>query len=90
MAPSPFVPEEVETGAEQRGQWWTWLCCSSRLVLLGFLAVGAFYLLTQHTAHVYGALPFLLFALCPLMHPFMHGGHGEHAGHGGPGDGAKP
>ena len=71
--------------AEQRGQWWSWLCCRSRLVLVSFLAVGAFYLLTEHTAHIYGALPLLLFALCPLMHLFMHGGHGGHAGHGEPG-----
>jgi hypothetical protein len=76
--------------AEQRGQKWSWLCCRSRLVLVGFLAVGAFYLLTEHTAHVYGVLPFLLLALCPLMHLFMHGGHGGHAGHGEPGGGEKP
>jgi hypothetical protein len=25
-------------------------------------------------------LPFLLFALCPLMHVFMHGGHDGHGG----------
>jgi hypothetical protein len=54
-------------------------------VLLGFLAVAAFFLITEHTAHVFGVLPFLLLALCPLMHLFMHGGgHGGHAG--GPGD----
>jgi hypothetical protein len=76
--------------AQQRGQWWSWLWCRSRLVLLGFLAVGAFYLLTEHTAHVYGALPLLLFALCPLMDLFMHGGHGGHTGHGEPGEGERP
>ena len=57
-----------------------WLHSRSGLVLLGFLAIAAFYLLTEHTAHVFGALPFLLFALCPLMHLFMHGGHGGHGG----------
>jgi hypothetical protein len=40
------------------------------IVLLGFLAVAGFYLLTEHTAHVLGALPFLLFLSCPLMHLF--------------------
>lgn len=60
-------------------------------MLLGFLAVAAFYLLTEHTAHVFGALPFLLFALCPLMHLFMHGGHGGHGGaHAGHGVGQGP
>jgi hypothetical protein len=50
-------------------------------VLFGFIAVAAFFLLTEHTAHVVGALPYLLLAACPLMHIFMHGGHG-HGGHG--------
>jgi hypothetical protein len=53
------------------------------LILLGFVAVGAFFLLTEHTAHVLGVLPFLIFLLCPLMMLFMHGGHGGHGGHNG-------
>jgi hypothetical protein len=51
------------------------------IVLLGFLAVAGFYLVTEHTAHVLGALPFLLLLSCPLMHLFMHHGHGGHEGH---------
>ncbi|WP_149536836.1 DUF2933 domain-containing protein [Siccirubricoccus phaeus] len=51
------------------------------VVLLGFLAVGAFYLLTEHTAHLLGALPYLLLLACPLMHLFMHHGHGDHDRH---------
>lgn len=50
------------------------------LVLCGFLAIGAFFLLTEHSAHVFGALPYLLLAACPLMHLFMHHGHGHHGG----------
>ena len=60
------------------------------LVLLGFLAIAGFFLITEHTAHFFGALPFLLLLACPLMMLFMHGGHGghggqsdEHAGHSG-------
>jgi hypothetical protein len=49
----------------------------SGIVLLGFLAIAAFFLLTEHTAHVLGALPWLLLAACPLMHLFHHG-HGGH------------
>jgi hypothetical protein len=50
----------------------------------GFLAIAAFFLLTEHTAHVLGALPWLLLAACPLMHVFMHHGgsahdHGTHS-----------
>jgi hypothetical protein len=37
--------------------------------------VGGFLLTTEHRAHVLGALPFLLFLACPLMHYFMHGKH---------------
>ena len=47
-------------------------------VLLGFLAIGAFFLITEHTAHLLGFLPFALFLLCPLMMLFMHRGHGGH------------
>lgn len=65
----------------QRGKWFqsrttTW-------VLLGFIAIGAFFLITEHTAHFFGLLPFALFLLCPLMMLFMHGGHGGHGGHDG-------
>jgi|KBSSwiStaDraftv2_1062776.scaffolds.fasta_scaffold00923_23 hypothetical protein len=55
------------------------------LVCAGFLAIAAFFLITEHTAHVLGALPWLLFAACPLMHLFMHHGHGSHD-HGGHAD----
>lgn len=53
------------------------------IVCAGFLAVAAFFLLAEHTAHVLGALPWLLLAACPLMHLFMHHGHGAsgHEGH---------
>ena len=55
------------------------LTSRSGLVLIGFLAIGAFFLLTEHRAHLLGILPFLLLLLCPLMHWFH--GHGSHEGH---------
>ncbi len=45
--------------------------------LIVFLAVAGFFLLAEHKAHVLGYLPFLIFLLCPLMHIFMHKGHGK-------------
>jgi hypothetical protein len=51
----------------------------SNWVLLGFLAIAGFFLLTEHQAHVLGILPFLLLLACPLLHLF-HGGHGKHGG----------
>ena len=52
------------------------------LVLLAFLAIAAFFLITEHTAHVFGILPYALLLLCPVLHLFMHRGHGDHGGHG--------
>ena len=48
------------------------------LIVLG--AIAAYFLLTEHRAHVYSALPWLLLLACPLMHFFMHGGHSGHGG----------
>ena len=51
------------------------------LIVIG--AIAAYFLLTEHLAHVVGALPLLLLLACPLMHVFMHhdhGGHGHHHG----------
>ena len=59
------------------------------LVTIAFLAIGAFFLVTEHRAHLFGWLPWLLLLACPLLHIFMHGGHGGdggHGGHGGHGD----
>ena len=48
--------------------------------LLGFCATAALFLFYEHTMHVLGVLPFLLLLACPLMHVFMHHGHGQ-SGH---------
>ena len=52
----------------------------SGLVMLGFLAVGGYFLWAEHQAHVIAALPWLLVGGCLVMHLFMHGGHGGHGG----------
>jgi len=71
----------------QSGSKWKW-------VLLGFLAVAGFFLFTEHRAHLFGVLPFLLVAACLLLHLFMHKGHGGKAGGDGPhdhdGESSKP
>lgn len=54
----------------------------SKWVLAGFLLVAAFFLWTEHRAHLLGALPYLLLLACPLMHLFHHG-HGGHRHHHG-------
>ncbi|MBI3596442.1 MAG: DUF2933 domain-containing protein [Nitrospirae bacterium] len=59
-----------------------WLRSRGGLVLLGFLAIAVFFLFTEHRAHLFGALPYLLLA-CILLHLFGHGGHGEPKEHEG-------
>jgi hypothetical protein len=54
----------------------SFLSSRSGLVLLAFLAIAGILLFTEHRAHVLGALLYLPL-LCPLMHLFMHGGHGH-------------
>ena len=48
------------------------------LVLTGFLVIAGALLFTEHRAHVLGLLVWLPLLACPLMHMFMHGGHGHH------------
>ena len=68
------------SGAPQRpqsdlGQWIV------RILMIALIAVGAYYVIVEHGAHVLSAWPLLILLLCPLMHLFMHGGHGGHSGH---------
>ena len=59
------------------------------LLVLG--GVGLFFLLSEHRAHVLSALPLLLILACPLMHLFMHQGHGGHGhAHGQRSEGTSP
>ena len=44
------------------------------------VAIVGFYVLREHWGHALGVAPYLLLLACPLMHIFMHGGHGhDHA-----------
>lgn len=56
---------------------------SSRSLLpwvgIPLVMVLGFFLLTEHRAHFFGVLPWLIFLVCPLMHLFMHKGHHGHA-----------
>jgi putative copper export protein len=50
------------------------------ILLLGLLLVGgvSYLLLPEFRPQLDTALPFLLILLCPLMHLFIHHGHGKH------------
>lgn len=45
---------------------------------LGLIAAASYFLLVEHRQHFFEYLPFLILLLCPLMHVFMHGSHGNH------------
>ena len=58
---------------------------SANWVFIGFLLLAGYFLFIEHRAHLLGWLSsygiWLLLLACPLMHLFMHGGHGTHSGH---------
>ena len=72
--------------SEPKGFWGSRY--SIGLIVMG--AVAAYFLLSEHRAHFFAALPFLLLLACPLMHIFMHHGHGGHGGQQGPDTSAPP
>ena len=57
----------------------------AKWIFIGFLIIAGYFLVTEHRAHLSGWLSsygiWLLLLACPLMHLFMHRGHG-HGGHG--------
>ena len=63
------------TGKDDRGG--KTIFTGQRMVLALLIIIGGFFLWTEHQAHVLGALPYLIFLLCPLMYFFMHRGHGQ-------------
>ena len=65
------MTDEHETHHITKGRW----------VFYGFLLIAGFFLLTEHRAHLLGMLPYLFLLACPLMHLFMHHGHGGHGYH---------
>ncbi|MDQ0506214.1 DUF2933 domain-containing protein [Xanthobacter agilis] len=73
----PRPGNDTGTRAPHRSFWRS----PGGIVAIGFLLAVAFLLFSEHRAHALGYLPFLLLLACPLMHMFMHHGHGHHAGH---------
>lgn len=67
-AQADYAVPEPETGLGTAG----------RVALGVFALAAAYFLWTEHRAHVIPFLPWAIFAMCPLMHVFMHHGHGSH------------
>ncbi len=63
------------------------------LVLLAFLGIAAFFLLTEQRAPAWGLAPYPLLLACPLLHFLMHGrdgGHGRGGNRAGHREGRQP
>ena len=72
--------------SEEQGERKRFFKSKANIALIGFALIAAFFLLTEHTAHVFGVLPYLLLLACPLLHFFGHGGHGGHGNSDGKSD----
>ncbi len=60
---------------EPHESWWF---SRSFFAVIGVILILGYLIYEGHSAHLLGALPFLFFLSCPLMHFFMHGGHHHH------------
>ncbi len=65
-----------------------WLT-SNGIAALALIGAVIYFLLMEHRQHLFQALPFLILLLCPLMHVFMHSGHGDHSRRDGGADNDK-
>ena len=64
--------EHVGNARSSRAQW----------AFAMFAIIGGYFLFAEHRAHALPYLPWLILMACPVMHLFMHGGHGGHHGAG--------
>ena len=68
----------AETGNRKLGTLAVWCC----VALVAFALSAGYFIYrspSEGSAGFSGWLPWLLVALCPLMHFFMHKGHGGHS-----------
>lgn len=63
--------------ATQSNSGWKWY----RICTWGAGLIIAYFLITEHRAHVITFLPYAFLLACPLMHLFMHRNHHGHSHH---------
>jgi hypothetical protein len=63
----------------KKPSFWTTSQGMASIFLIGAVS---YFLLMEHREHLFQFLPFFILLLCPVMHIFMHKGHG-HGGHEG-------
>lgn len=59
----------------QKSEYWTSL---HGLIAVSLIVAALYFILVEHAEHTLPYLPFLILALCPLMHVFMHKSHSGH------------
>ncbi len=64
--------------SDQKRSFWL---SPQRLAALGFIGAASYFLLIEYRQHLFAWLPFLILALCPLMHIFMRSGHNHDRHH---------
>ncbi len=59
-----------------------WLRSRTGLVFIAFLVIAAFFLITEHRAHLFGILPYTLLVIALLMflltHRWLNGSNTRH------------
>lgn len=80
----PTKEHMMSTAKSNKSFWLT----PNGLAAIALIGAVAYFLLVEHRAHLLQWLPWLIIALCPLLHVFMHRGHGRddddrhgHSGH---------
>lgn len=53
----------------------------TQILLTGIFIGGGYVLWQRYQEQLYVYLPYLFLLLCPLMHVFLHKGHGGHGSH---------
>jgi hypothetical protein len=61
--------------SKQKNSFWM---TPQGLAALVIISIPTYFLFIEHREHIFQFLPYLILLLCPLMHLFMHGGHGHH------------
>lgn len=53
-----------------------WLTPSG-IAAIALIGAAGYFLVVEHRQHLFEWLPWLILALCPVIHIFMHRGHGH-------------
>ncbi len=78
MANNNMTSQKLENDSDENQSRGSFVMRNWPVILI--LSVIGFYLITEHRAHLLGALPWLILLACPFIHIFMHRGH-NHSSH---------